>query len=161
MCSNRQLLYLKSKYKIYLAVFWTGKHSSIFPSVCSTNSHRHKHHVRSPIRLFMKSPTVLLNSSNTTTQSSNNHLILSRLTIIHPYPSLIYLPTTYTSSNQPTHFFIHPATFPSLYTDASIHHPTSFCQLNLSIQPLIHPSNHPSVNSQPAHPTSGPSSCLF
>lgn len=161
MCSNRQLLCLKSKYKIYLAVFWTGKHSSIFPSVCSTNNHWPKHDVRSPIRLFMKSHTVLLNSSNPTIQSSNNHLILSRLTIIHPCASLIYLPTTSTSNNQTTHFSIHPATFPSLYTDAPIHQPTSLCQLNLSIQPLIHPSNHPSVNSQPAYPTSGPPSCLF
>jgi hypothetical protein len=134
MCSNRQSLYLQSKCKIYFAFIWNGKHSSIFPSGCSTNNHWPKHHVRSPIRLFMKSLAVLLKSSNPTIQTSNNHLIVSGLTIIHLYASLIYLPTTYTSNNQSTHFSIHPATFPSLYTDASIH---SF------IHPSIHPSIHP------------------
>jgi len=127
-CINRQLLYLISKYNIYLAAICTDKHSSICPSICSTNNHWAKHHVRSLIRPFVKSPTILLKSSNPTVQSSNNILILSGLTIIHPYACLIYLPTI---EHPITHFFIHPATFPSVYTDAFIH-PSTFPHVNLT-----------------------------
>jgi hypothetical protein len=106
----------------------------------------------------MKSPTILLNSSNSTVQSSN----IPNFKWINHYPSkrLSNLSTYYSHIEQPiTYFSIHPATFPSVYTDASIHLSVhlALCQLNLSIQPLIHPSNHPSVNSQLVHPASGPS----
>jgi hypothetical protein len=166
MCSNRQSLYLKSKYKIYLAVICTGKHSSIFPSVCSTNNHWDKYHVRSLIAPFKKSPTILLNFSNPTVQSSNNIQIQSGLTTIHPYAYLsIYLPTTYIWNTQLRIFlFIQPLFLLSIYRRI---HPSIYSSIHLSTFPyvnstqasshsFIHLIIHPSTLNPPIRPSDHP-----